>query len=126
MGGGFKRAASRLPGVNGLPFSGCEKREKAKMFAEGRGYREAKMPLRKFPVGRSCYFQNALWSEWVASQAPPWRSRPDSQCIEGHCQELFCLRPIWGSSGAVAMSSGEGEGLIKVFRLLLWPEDFAA
>lgn len=57
------RAASRLLGVSSLPFPGCEKREAATMFAEGRGYRGAKMPLRKFPVGRACYFQDALWSE---------------------------------------------------------------
>ena len=57
------RAVSRLPGVNGLPFPGYEKREAVTLFAEGRGYCGAKMPLRKFPVGRACYFQDALWSE---------------------------------------------------------------
>lgn len=54
------RAASRLPGVNGLPFPEYEKREAVTLFAEGRGYCGAKMPLQKYPAGRACYFQDIL------------------------------------------------------------------
>lgn len=41
-------------------FSYMKNWEAVTLFAEGRGYCGAKMPLREYPAGRACCFQDAL------------------------------------------------------------------